>query len=124
MHYLPHHGMVRSDKATTKLCVVYDASSTSKTSGLSLCLYKGPKFHRLILDLVQFRSYKVALIADVEKAFLMIAVDEKDRDVLQFIWVDDVAKEEPESCVYRFTRMVLGVSSSPFILSATVKYHK
>ena len=75
--------MLRSDKATTKLRMVYDASL--KTSGPSLneCLYKGPKFHQLILDLlIRFRSYKVTLIADVEKAFLMIAVDEKDRDVL------------------------------------------
>ena len=75
--------MVCSDKATTKLRVVYDASL--KTSGPSLneCLYKGPKFQQLILDLlIRFRSYKVTLIADVEKAFLMIAVDEKDRDVL------------------------------------------
>ena len=109
---------------TTKLRVVHDASS--KTSGPSLneCLYKGPKFHQLILDLlIQFRCYKVALIADVEKTFLMIAVDEKDRDVLQFIWVDDVSKEEPELHVYRFTRVVFGVSSSPFLLNATVKYH-
>jgi len=59
----------------------------------------------------------------VEKVFLMIAVDEKDRDVLRFIWVDDVAKEEPELRVYRFTRVVFGVSSSPFLLNATVKYH-
>ena len=124
VHYLPHHGVVRYDKATTKLRVVYDASS--KTSGPSLneCLYKGPKFHQFILDLlIRFRSYRVALIADVEKAFLMIAVDEKDRDVLRFIWVDDVAKEEPELRVYRFTRVVFGVSSSPFLLNATVKYH-
>ena len=34
VHYLPHHGVVTSDKATTKLRVVYDVSS--KTSGLSL----------------------------------------------------------------------------------------
>jgi hypothetical protein len=39
----------------------------------------GPKFHQL---LIRFRSYRVALVADVEKAFLMIAVDENDRDVL------------------------------------------
>ena len=26
VYYLPHHGVVRSDKATTKLRVVYDAS--------------------------------------------------------------------------------------------------
>ena len=124
VHYLPHHGVIRTDKATTKLRIVYDASS--KTSGPSLneCLYKGPKFNQLILDLlIRFRSYEVALIADVEKAFLMIAVDEKDRDVLRFVWVDDVAKEEPELRVFRFTRVVFGVSSSPFLLNATVKYH-
>ena len=123
-HYLPHHGVVRSDKTTTKLRVVYDASS--KTSGPSLneCLYKGPKFQQLILDLlIRFRAYKVAVIADVEKAFLMIAVDEQDRDVLRFLWVDDVTKEEPEIRAYRFTRVVFGVSSSPFLLNATVKYH-
>ena len=59
----------------------------------------------------------------MEKAFLMIAVDEKDRDVLRFIWVDDVTKEEPELRVYPFTRVMFGVSSSPFLLNATVKYH-
>ena len=124
VHYLPHHGVVRSDKATTKLRVVYDASSKASGPSLNECLYKGPKFHQLILDLlIRFRSYKVALIADLEKAFLMIAVDEKDRDVLRFIWVDDVAKEEPELRIYRFTRVVFGVSSSPFLLNATVKYH-
>ena len=123
-HCLPHHGVVQSDKTTTKLRVVYDASS--KTSGPSLneCLYKGPKFLQLILDLlIRFRAYKVAVIADVEKAFFMIAVDEQDRDVLRFLWVDDVTKEEPEIRAYRFTRVVFGVSSSPFLLNATVKYH-
>lgn len=53
------------------------------------------------------------LIADVEKAFLMIAVDEKDRDVLRFLWVNDLTKEEPEIRTYR---VVFGVSSSPFLL--------
>ena len=87
-------------------------------------LYKGHKFNQLILDLlIRFRSYKVALIADVEKAFLMIGVDEKDCDVLRFIWIDDVTKKEPELRVYRFTGVVFGMSSSPFLLNATVKYH-
>lgn len=124
VHYLPHHGVVRTDKTTTKLRVVYDASS--KTSGPSLneCLYKGPKFQQLILDLlIRFRAYRFALIADVEKAFLMIAIDEKDRDVLRFLWVDDATKEKPEIRAYRYTRVVFGVSSSPFLLNATVKYH-
>ena len=124
VHYLPHHGVIRTDKATTKLRVVYDASSKVSGPSLNECLYKGPKFHQLILDLlIRFRSYRVALMADVEKAFLMIAVDERDRDVLRFVWVDDVTKEEPELRTYRFTRVVFGVSSSPFLLNATVRYH-
>ena len=63
------------------------------------------------------------MTADIEKAFLMIAVNERDRDVLRFIWVDDITKDEPKLQIYRFTRVVFGVSSSPFLLNATVKFH-
>ena len=70
VHYVPHHAVVRSDKATTKLCVVYDASAKSAGLSLNECLYKGPKFQQLTPDLlVRFRSYNVALTADVEKVF-------------------------------------------------------
>ena len=62
------------------------------------------------------------IVADVEKIFLMIAVDEKDRDVLCFLWVDNVTKKDPELRIYRFTRVVFGVCSSPFLLNATVRY--
>ena len=41
------------------------------------CLLKGPKFNQLVFDLLlRFRSYKIALTADLEKAFLMVPVDE------------------------------------------------
>ena len=53
----------------------------------------------------------------------MIAFDDSDRDVLQFIWIDDISKDKLELRVYRFTRVVFGVSSSPFLLNATVKFH-
>ena len=124
VHYLPHHGVVRSDKLTTKLRVVYDASAKDSGPSLNECLYKGPKFHQIIFDiLLRFRFYPIALTADVEKAFLMIQMDERDRDALRFFWVDDITKEEPEIRIYRFTRVMFGISSSPFLLNATIKYH-
>ena len=124
VHYLPHHAVVRRDKSTTKLRIVYDASARSEALSLNDCLHKGPKFNQLILDLLlQFRSYKVALTADIEKVFLMIAVENRDRDVLRFLWVDDVSKDESEIRIYQFTQVVFGVSSSPFLLNATVRFH-
>ncbi|XP_064388662.1 uncharacterized protein LOC135336737 [Halichondria panicea] len=53
----------------------------------------------------------------------MIAVNDSDRDVLRFIWIDDITKDNPELQVFRFARVVFGVSSSPFLLNATIKFH-
>ena len=53
----------------------------------------------------------------------MISVAENNRDVLQFLWVDDLARHPPDIRILRFTRVVFGVSSSPFLLNATIKYH-
>ena len=96
VHYLPHHAVVRRDKDTTKLRTVCDASSKVNGPSLNECLHAGPKFDQKILDtLLRFRIHKVAVAADIEKAFLMIAMTEKDRDALRFLWVDDVSKPNP-----------------------------
>jgi len=124
VHYLPHHPVVREDKSTTKLRIVYDASAKSSGSSLNDCLYAGPKFGQSIMDiLLRFRTHRIALAADIEKAFLMVSVAPHDRDVLRFLWVDDIKKECPRVTTFRFTRVVFGVSSSPFLLNATIKHH-
>ena len=51
----------------------------------------------------------------LEEGILMVAVDKKDFHVLHFLWVNDVSKEEPELHVNRFTRVVFGISPSPFL---------
>ena len=123
-HYLPHHAVIRQDKKTTKVRVVYDASAHSTGPSLNDCLHTGPKFNQRILEiLLRFRSYQVGVVADLEKAFLMIAVEQRDRDVLRFLWVEDAFAEEPHIIKLRFTRVVFGVSSSPFLLNATLQHY-
>ena len=84
VHYLPHHAFVRHDKETTKVRVVYDASARTGGPSLNNCLHAGPKFNQRIMDiLMRFRVRWVAVIADIEKAFHMISVAMKDRNVLR-----------------------------------------
>ena len=115
VYYLPHHAVIRQDKETTELQVVYDASARSDGALLNDCLYTGPKFNQKILDiLIHFCSYRVALTADIKKGFLMISVKSSDRDVLRFLWVDNIDEEQLKFVALRFTRVVLGVSSTLF----------
>lgn len=122
IHYLPHHPVIRRDKATTKVRVVYDASARCQYHpSLNDCLYAGPSFDQSILDiLLRFRTYRIAVTADIEKAFLMISIKPEDRDALRFLWAQD-SNQEPTA--YRFTRVVFGVTCSPFLLNATLHHH-
>ena len=77
--YHTTHPVVRQDNITTKVRVVFDAScAEGDRLSLNQCLHIGPSFGQSILEiLIRFNIYEV-LIGDVEKAFLMIRVAEKD----------------------------------------------
>ena len=51
-----------------------------------------------------------AVTGDIEKAFLMVAVDPKDRKFLRFLWLD----KDDQLKVYQFERVPFGTSASPF----------
>jgi len=124
LHYLAHHPVIWQDEKTTKIRIVYDASDQSIGQSLNDCLYPGPKFNQMILDiLLRFRVHKISLTADTEKAFLMTSVAEQDRNVLQFLWYDDVFLDEANIIELRFACVAFGVTSSVFLLKATVKHH-
>ena len=65
----------------------------------------------------------MALIGDLEKAFLNIEVNPAERNLLRFLWVDDINSPNPEVITLRFTRLVFGLVCSPFILNVTLRNH-
>ena len=122
LHYLPHHGVIKEDKSTSKLRVVYDASSNSPS--LNDCLEKGPCLLPLLVDiLIRFGAYKVAVASDIKQAFLNVSVNENERNFLRFLWFDDVTSNAPNVVAYRYTRVIFGMNSSQFLLSAAIMKH-
>ena len=62
------------------------------------------------------------LVADIKQVFLNIEIDEGDRDFLRFLWVENIS-EKDRIVLYKFVRVVFGVTSSPFLLGASIKSH-
>ena len=125
-HFLPHHGVVREDKETTKLRVVFDGSAKGGRNDLSLndCLEKGPNNTPHIFNvLMKFRGYPIGIVADIEKAFHQIAVKPSDRNMLKFLWYNNIELQQPHIVQYRFCRLVFGLTPSPAILTETIHHH-
>ena len=124
-YFLPHHGVIRQDKETTKLRIVFDGSSKAKGySSLNECLDKGPNLTPQVFNiLVTLRVHRIGLVADIEKAFHQIMIEESDRNLLRFLWFKNLKDEQPEIVQYRFRRLVFGLTSSPAILNAVIQKH-
>ena len=71
VYYMPHHPVIKESSTTTKLRVVFNASCKT-TSGISLndALMVGPNLQQdLVSIFTRFRTFVVALVADVEKMY-------------------------------------------------------
>lgn len=119
-HYLAHRPVVK-ENSTTKVRPVFDASARSPGNpSLNDCLETGINLIESIPNvLMKFRSGKIGVISDIKGAFLQIGLHRSDRNFLRFLWRDNGGK----FVVFRHTRVVFGVTCSPFLLEAVINHH-
>lgn len=75
---IPHHPVVKMDRLTTKVRVVFISSAPSST-GVSLndILHSGSKIQNDIFDiLLRFRQYPFAVSADIAKMYRQVRIEE------------------------------------------------
>jgi hypothetical protein len=116
--FLPHHGVRSKDK----LRIVYDASAKAWGSSRSLndTLHPGPNLlEDLHAILLRFRTYAYPLVADVEKAFLMVGVIPTHRSYLKVAWTD----ADGNLRTSQFKRVPFGLNCGPYLLLATIRQH-
>ena len=118
--YLPHRPVLKESSTSTKVRPVFDASAPGPNGvALNDCIETGPcLIPSLVEVLLRFMRWRYAVTADIVKAFLQLQLKREDRDVHRFLWECDGTVR-----VMRFVRVTFGVSSSPFLLNATIRHH-
>ena len=122
--YLPHKAVIRETAQSTKMRIVFDASVKASESSPSLndCLKTGVPLQNVLWSvLVRNRLKQVAWCGGIKQAFFQVRVREADRGALRFHWIKDKYSSQVETL--RFTRALLGLLQSPFLLAGTLKQH-
>ena len=109
---LPHFPVVRMDKSTTKVRIVFDCAA--KCDGISLndMIHAGPKLQQDLFNvLVRFRRNPVGVACDIKEMYLQTEIEEQDRSHFRLFWRDFDSKREPD--VFEFSRIVFGKNCAP-----------
>lgn len=118
--FLPHHGVLKTQSSSTKLRVVFDASSKS-SSGLSLndVLLTGPKLQNNICDiLLQFRLQNIVFSCDIRQMYRQILIHPDDQKYQLILW-----REAPtlQLSTYKLTTVTYGMNCSPYLAIKTLR---
>ena len=119
-YYIPHQAVIKEDSTTTKLRVVFDASSKT-TNGTSLndVMYTGPKLQKDLAEIIlRWRSHQFVFTADVEKMYRQIKISESDQDFHRVLWRFNTKEPIQE---YRMTTIPFGIAAAPYLAIRTLQ---
>lgn len=112
--YLPHHAVVRDDRLTTKVRVVFDASMKG-VNGVSLNddMMIGPRLQPPLRHiLMRWRKHPISICADIVKMYRQVLVAPEHVNFQRILWRDDPNSEIRE---YRLLRVTFGTASAPYL---------
>ncbi|XP_078384744.1 uncharacterized protein LOC144667213 [Oculina patagonica] len=120
--YLPHFPVIREDRETTKVRIVFDSAAKRKGMSLNDAMLTGPKLQGDVLEiLLRFQQKPVALVADITEMFSQIVLAEKDRRYHRLLLRDlDVTKPVD---IYEAVRLVFGDRAFPYLARFVVRSH-
>lgn len=112
--YLPHHPVIREDKTTTKVRVVFDASCKNENCvSLNEKLIVGPTLQPDLRHLIlAWRKHPVCLIADIVKMYRMVRVAEDDCDFQRIVWRNNSDEEIKD---FKLLTVTFGTASAPYL---------
>ncbi|XP_062123208.1 uncharacterized protein LOC133836632 [Drosophila sulfurigaster albostrigata] len=112
-YYLPHHGVLKPDSTTTKLRVVFNASSpTSNGKSLNDILHTGPILQSdLTIQILKWRFFKFVFNADITKMYRQILVDPKHTRFQRLLF----RTPDEKLCDFELNTVTFGVNCAPYL---------
>ncbi|XP_070075761.1 uncharacterized protein [Drosophila takahashii] len=118
-YYLPHHAVIKPESTTTKLRVVFNASSPS-ANGTSLndVLHAGPVLQSdLTIQILKWRYFKYVFSADITKMYRQIWVDPKHTPFQRILF----RNKEGDIRDYEQKTVTFGVNCAPYLAIRVLK---
>ncbi|GFU35530.1 integrase catalytic domain-containing protein [Trichonephila clavipes] len=117
--------VIRHDGSSSKLIIIFDASSHKRSKfSLNDSLRIGSKLYPDLFELLlSFRKHPIAFTVGIKQAFLNVELDDSDKNATKFFWTDNPEFFSESLEVLRLNRVLFEINSSPFLLTATIKYH-
>ncbi|XP_065368817.1 uncharacterized protein LOC135961248 [Calliphora vicina] len=118
-YYLPHHAVLKPDSTTTKLRVVFNASSPSSNgNSLNDLLYPGPILQAdLTILILRWRLFRYVFNSDIEKMYRQILVNPSHTPFQRIIFRNS-PQDEPQD--FELNTVTFGVNCAPYLAIRTL----
>ncbi|XP_075157820.1 uncharacterized protein LOC142231087 [Haematobia irritans] len=117
--YLPHHAVVKPERASTKVRVVFNASKKT-TTGVSLndILHTGPILQNDLMNVVlRWRFFRYVFNGDIQKMYRQIYVHPDDRQFQRILFRNLSTETISDYCLKTVT---FGVNCAPYLAIRTL----
>ena len=120
VHYIPHHAVIRPEKKSTPVRIVFNSSSVFEGHKLNDYWMKGPDLVNNLFGVVlRFREKEVAPVRDISKMYHRILILERDQHVHRFLWRNLETLREPD--VYVKTVLTFGDKPAPAMAQTALR---
>ncbi|XP_075157832.1 uncharacterized protein LOC142231099 [Haematobia irritans] len=117
--YLPHHAVVKPERTSTKVRVVFNASKKTST-GVSLndILHTGPTLQNDLMNVIlRWRFFKYVFNGDIQKMYRQIYIHEDDRQFQRILFRRSKTESIRDYCLKTVT---FGVNCAPYLAIRTL----
>jgi len=121
VHYIAHHAVIRPEKKSTPVRIVFNSSSTYQGHRLNDYWMKGPDLLNSLFGVIlRFRENDAAFTGDISKMYHRVLITEEDQHVHRFLWRNLETMREPDT----YVKTVLTFGDKPAPAMAQIALRK